>query len=162
LKEQEAHVTADEIIQLLDLAPLPIEGGYYRETWRSDAGTAIFYLLTGQRDSFSAMHRLPTDEIFHFYVGDPVEQLRLHSDGRTELVVMGPALDAGHHVQTVVPGGVWQGSRLRPGGRFALMGTTMAPGFEPQHYEAGGRADLVREYPAAAELIEQLTRPGWT
>jgi uncharacterized protein len=151
-------VTPHDIIRLLDLAPLPIEGGYYRETWRTGAGTAIYYLLTGEPGSFSAMHRLPIDEVFHFYAGDPVEQLRLHPNGRIELVVVGADLAAGHRVQTVVPAGVWQGSRLRPGGRFALMGTTMAPGFEPQHYEGGRREELARRYPEAAALITSLTR----
>jgi uncharacterized protein len=151
-------VTAEDIIRLLDLAPLPVEGGYYRETWRSSAGTAIYYLLTAAPDSFSALHRLPIDEVFHFYVGDPIEQLRLHRDGRVEPVVMGGDLAAGQVVQSVVPAGVWQGARLRAGGRFALMGTTMAPGFEPQHYEAGERAALIERYPSAAALITALTR----
>jgi uncharacterized protein len=155
---REAHVTADDIIHLLGLAPLPVEGGYYRETWRSSAGTAIYYLLTSSADSFSAMHRLPIDEVFHFYLGDAVEQLRLHPDGRTDTVVIGADLARGQVVQTVVPAGVWQGSRLRAGGRFALMGTTMAPGFEPRHYEAGARAELIGRYPSATAMITSLTR----
>jgi uncharacterized protein len=151
-------LTAARLIELLRLEPLPVEGGHFRQTWRSAAGTAIYYLLTDDPDSFSALHRLPTDEIYHFYLGDPVELLLLHDGGRIEHVALGPALQHGQHVQYVVPHGVWQGSRLRRGGRFALLGTTMAPGFEPSTYESGEREGLAAAYPAAAEAIRGLTR----
>lgn len=168
-------MTANDLIALLDLEPLPVEGGCFRQTWHSRdivpagaldprygrpkaAGTAIYYLLTDEQDSFSALHRLPTDEVFHFYLGDPVEQLLLHPGGRHEIVTLGPDLRAGQRVQSVVPRGVWQGARLAAGGRFALLGTTMAPGFDPLDYEGGIRAPLAAEYPAAAAIIEALTR----
>jgi predicted cupin superfamily sugar epimerase len=151
-------LTAARLIELLRLEPLPIEGGHFRQTWRSDAGTAIYYLLSDDPDSFSAMHRLPTDEIYHFYLGDPVEMLVLHADGRVEDVTLGPDVLKGEHVQFVVPHGVWQGSRLRDGGRIALLGTTMAPGFDPSGYEGGSRERLIAEYPAAAAAIRRLTR----
>jgi uncharacterized protein len=83
-------ITAHDIITTLGLAPLPSEGGYYAETYRSAFGTAIYYLLTA--DSFSAMHRLPGDEIFHFYLGDPVEMLQLRPDGTGEVLILGPDL----------------------------------------------------------------------
>ncbi len=165
-------LTAARLIEMLRLEPLPIEGGFFRQTWRSQdvlgaagsrfgrdkpAGTAIYYLLTDEPDSFSALHRLPTDEIYHFYLGDPVELLMLGA-GDVETVALGPDLLAGQRVQHVVPQGVWQGSRLRDGGRFALLGTTMAPGYDPQDYEAGTRADLVARYPEAAAAITRLTR----
>jgi predicted cupin superfamily sugar epimerase len=164
--------TAQEIIELLRLQPLPHEGGYYRETYRSDdqlpaatlprygqdkaAGTAIFYLLTPE--TFSALHRLPTDEVFHFYLGDAVEMLHLYPDGRGQTVTLGPDLFAGQSPQVVVPRGVWQGSRLVPGGSYALLGTTMAPGFDFTDYEAGERDALAAQYPAFADWIRQLTR----
>ena len=85
-------MTAHDIINALQLEPLAIEGGYYRETWRSTAGSAIYYLLTDAADSFSALHRLPTDEVYHFYLGDPVEQWRLHPRGQVERVVLGSAI----------------------------------------------------------------------
>jgi len=151
-------LTAARLIELLRLEPLPVEGGHFRQTWRSDAGTAIYYLLSDDPDSFSAMHRLPTDEIYHFYLGDPVEMLLLHPDGRTENLTLGPDLLNGQHVQCVVPHGAWQGSRLRDGGRFALLGTTMAPGFDPSGYEGGSRERLIAEYPAAAAAVRRLTR----
>jgi len=152
------HLTAARLIERLGLEPLPIEGGHFRQTWRSPAGTAIYYLLTDDPDSFSALHRLPTDEVYHFYLGDPVEMLMLHEAGRVENVTLGADVLSGQKVQHVVPSGVWQGSRLRDGGRFALLGTTMAPGFEPKSYEGGLRDALIAAYPAAANAIRSLTR----
>jgi hypothetical protein len=168
-------LTAHEIIELLHLQPLPVEGGHFRQTWVADeavasealparyarakaAGTAIYYLLTDEADSFSAFHRLPTDEVYHFYLGDPVEQWLLQAERRVERVVIGPDLAAGQRVQHVVPRGVWQGSRLVPGGRFALLGTTMAPGFDPLDYEGGARDALLASHPQAADVIRALTR----
>jgi predicted cupin superfamily sugar epimerase len=164
-----------ELIARLGLVPLPVEGGLFRQTYLADEtlsatalparygrpkplSTAIYYLLTAEADSFSAMHRLPTEEVYHFYLGDPVEMLLLHPDGRSEEVRLGPDVLGGERVQFVVPRGVWQGSRLRPGGAFALLGTTMAPGFDPADYEGGDRHRLVDAYPAAAALIRALTR----
>lgn len=151
-------LSAARLIELLRLEPLPVEGGHFRQTWRSAAGSAIYYLLSDDPDSFSALHRLPTDEVYHFYLGDPVEMLLLHPGGRVEQVTLGPDVLHGQQVQLVVPHGVWQGSRLREGGRFALLGTTMAPGFEPTDYVGGDHDELVESFPEAAEAIERLTR----
>jgi predicted cupin superfamily sugar epimerase len=168
-------LTAAFLIDALGLSPLPIEGGWFRQTWVADAtlppeslparygrvkpaGTAIYYLLTDDDDSFSALHRLPTDEVYHFYLGDAVEQLLLHPGGRTERVVLGHDVGSGQRVQHVAPQGTWQGSRLVRGGRVALLGTTMAPGFDPLDYEPGTRRELVAAYPEAADLIAALTR----
>ena len=151
---------ADEVIRTLGLRPHPEEGGFYRETYRAEqsydpgppfegaraAGTAIFYLLTP--DTYSALHRLPGDEIFHFYAGDPVEMLLLHPDGRSEVVVLGSDLRT-MRPQHLVPGGVWQGSRLMAGGAWALMGTTMAPGFDFADYESAAGADLGSDFSGA-------------
>jgi predicted cupin superfamily sugar epimerase len=168
-----AMPTADELIRLLQLGPLPREGGWYRETHRSSlqlpasalgpryraarsAGTAIYYLLTP--DTCSALHRLPADEVFHFYLGDPVEMLQLgpQPEDGGRVVTLGSNVLAGQKVQTVVPAGVWQGSILREGGAFALMGTTMAPGFDFADYEAADRATLAAAFPAFAALIARL------
>ena len=149
---------AKRLIELLRLEPLPIEGGHFRQTWRSAAGTAIYYLLSDDADSFSALHRLTSDEIYHFYLGDPVEMLMLHDGGRVESVTLGRDLEAGQRVQHVAPAGVFQGSRLRDGGRFALLGTTMAPGFDPDGCEFGDRERLTLEFPGAAAQIQKLTR----
>jgi uncharacterized protein len=166
-------MTAEEIKQLLNLEAHPREGGYFRETWKSEeeiplsalpsrynglraAGTAIYYLL--EPSTFSEMHRLISDEVFHFYFGDPVEMLQLWPDGSSRVVLLGSDLASGMLPQLVVPKGVWQGSRLAPGGRVALLGCSVSPGFDFADYEAGRRAELVREYPDSAALIEFLTR----
>lgn len=165
--------TAQEIISLLTLEPHPAEGGYFVETYRSDEqigqgalsdryqssrslGTAIYYLLTPE--TFSAMHRLASDEIFHFYLGDPVEMLHLFPDGSGKVVTLGVDLLQGMRPQVVVPRGVWQGSRLVLGGRFALLGTTVSPGFDFSDYEHARRDDLLQNYPAFRETILALTR----
>ncbi len=167
--------SADEIIAALDLKPHPIEGGYFRETYRSTGvilgdglpggylpcagrsmGTAIYYLLTAE--TFSEMHRVPTEEIFHFYLGGPVRMLQLFPGGAGREFVIGPDLAKGQQPQLVVPAGVWQGSRLEPGFDFVLLGATMAPGFDYADYEQGRREELVGLYPAFAEQICALTR----
>jgi len=166
-------VDAQALIDKLGLKPLPIEGGYFAETYRSDEtipasaldsrygrdkafSTAIYYLLTG--DVVSRMHRLASDEVFHFYAGDPVEMLRLFADGSHEVVILGGDVEAGQTPQVVVPRGVWQGCRLAPGGSWALMGTTVAPAFDREDYEPGDRDALIRAYPECAGLIRLLTR----
>ncbi|HJQ84522.1 MAG TPA: cupin domain-containing protein [Candidatus Binatia bacterium] len=175
MADTDTLLTAADVVRILSLAPLPWEGGYFVETYRSplrmpqgilpegypggrSAATAIFYLLTPDR--VSALHRVRGDEIFHFYVGDPVEMLQLREDGNVSIAIIGPDIARGMRPQVVVPGGVWQGCRLVPGGRFALMGTTMAPGFDPRDFELGNRVALIREYPAHAVLIATLTSEG--
>jgi predicted cupin superfamily sugar epimerase len=155
-------MTADQIIQLLALQKHPKEGGYFRETYRSPAtvrdrslATAIYYLITP--DSFSALHRLPGDEIFHHYLGDAVEMLMLHENGRGEVVRIGTNIAAGESPQVVVPGGTWQGSRLVTGGAFALLGCTMSPGFDYADYAHGRRDELIEKFPDYAERIRMLT-----
>jgi len=163
------------LIKILDLQPLPGEGGLFYQSYKSEdiipidvlperyTGshafcTAIYYLLSNDPDSFSAFHRLPTDEIYHFYLGDPVEMHLLFPDGTSQLVLLGSDLFGGQQVQFVVPCGVWQGSRLKDGGRFALLGTTMSPGFETSDYVPGDREALIRQFPDHVEWIQRLTR----
>jgi hypothetical protein len=104
------------------------------------------------------LHRLRSDEIYHFYLGDPVELLLLEPGGTGRLLVLGADLVAGLRPQAVAPAGAWQGSRLAAGGRWALLGTTMAPGFDPADFEPGRRADLSARWPDHRALIEALTR----
>lgn len=160
-------MAADRLIRMLDLRPLGFEGGYYRETHRSaqmtrtgegisrSLQTAIYYLLAP--DSRSLLHRLRSDEMYHFYDGDPVELTLLHPRGAWEVITLGRDLAAGHVPQLLVPGGVWQGGVLRAGGRFALMGTTMSPGFDRDDFELGRYEALARDYPDVAETIRRLT-----
>ena len=164
-------MNAHEIIKLLGLEP-HAEGGFYKETCRSDEKiphhalparyqvdkhlyTAIYYLLTP--DTISALHRIQTDELFHFYLGDPVSMLWLCPDGCAETKILGNDIAAGQLLQCLVPKGVWQGMCLVEGGRFALMGTTMAPGFDFHDFELGNRGDLIKNYPHHAHLIERFT-----
>jgi len=166
-------VTAEDVIRILGLVPLPEEGGFYRETYRADlalpegvlptrfagpraAATSIFYLVTPV--SFSGLHRLKGDEQFHYYMGDPVEMLQLHPDGTGSIVVLGTDLEAGMTPQHLVPGGTWQGTRLVPGGRWALLGTTMTPGFDFADFESGRRQPLSEAFPEFADRIHALTR----
>lgn len=100
----------------------------------------------------------PTDEIWHFYLGDPIELLLLHRDGRDELVVLGHEVLAGHEVQHVVPAGTWMGARLRPVGEYGVFGNTMAPGFVLSDFEGAAAADLIARWPHRADLIAALTR----
>lgn len=165
-------MSAEELIRLLDLQPHPQEGGYFRETYRANevlaaqgiaprygqdrsVSTAIYYLLTPE--TYSALHRLRSDEVFHFYLGDPVRMLQLRPDGTGQELVLGPEVSRGQHVQAVVPRGVWQGSLLEPGGQFALLGCTVAPGFDYADYDHGGRAELTTQYPQFTDLIARLT-----
>jgi hypothetical protein len=166
-------IRPDQIIALLNLKPHPEEGGYFVETYRSPEtipekalpnrykgirifGTAIYYLLTPE--TFSAMHRLRSDEIFHFYFGDPVEMLQLLPDGSGKVTTIGIDILHGMQPQVVAPRGVWQGTRLLKDGRFALLGTTVSPGFEFEDYESGRRDELLRSYPKFRDLIVALTK----
>ena len=166
-------MTADEVKQLLHLEPLAIEGGFFRETYRSrwqvaaeylpdgiggprSIGTAIYYMITPE--TFSALHRLPGSEVFHFYLGDPAIMLQLLPDGSSQTITLGSDLAAGQQPQAVVCGNVWQGCKLAPGGKFALMGTTMSPGFDYADYENGILDQLIAQYPNAAAMIREYTR----
>jgi predicted cupin superfamily sugar epimerase len=160
-------VTADQIKKLLNLAPHPMEGGHFRRTFASaaaldlprgvrPAGTAIYYLL--EAGTFSEMHVLESDELFHFYLGDPVEMLQLFPDGRSALFTLGQDLQAGEQVQVVVPAGVWQGTRLIGDGKVALLGCTVVPGFDFADYRSESYAELAAKWPEQAERIRALTR----
>ncbi len=164
--------TAREIIDRLQLVPLTIEGGHFRETYRSSmtvtagtfpndyggdrsVSTAIYYLLTPE--TFSAIHRVKSDEVFHFYAGDAVEMLQLWPNDEAKVITIHNDLAAGHEPQVIVPAGVWQGCRLVRGGQWALMGCTVAPGFDYSDFELGDRAALLMAYPEYSILITELT-----
>ena len=119
-------------------------------------GTAIYYLL--EPDTFSEMHRLKSDEVFHFYAGDAVEMLQLIEKGQGARVVIGNDLLRGQRPQVIVERGVWQGSRLVQGGRWALLGCTVSPGFEFEDYETGLRENLCAAWPEFVSEITTLTR----
>lgn len=168
------RLTAKELIEHFHLEPLEGEGGYFRSTYvsgdrlspevfsdrypprsRKPAGTAILYLITP--DSFSRLHRLPTDEIFHFYLGDPVQMLQIPPQGgEPRSLLLGQDIAAGMQVQALAPARWWQGTRLVDGGEYALLGTTMAPGYTDADYEDADREQLQQQYPAWAEEIAGL------
>lgn len=160
-------MTAEEIKHLLKLRAHPMEGGFFRRTYTSElfvetergkrhAGTTIYYLL--EPGTFSEMHKLPSDEIFHFYLGDPVEILQLWPGGKTKTIVLGHDLAAGQHVQLTVPADVWQGTKLIGDGQVALLGCSVYPGFDFKDYMRGSYAELSAGWTAEAERIRQLTR----
>ncbi|GAA3796231.1 cupin domain-containing protein [Streptomyces coacervatus] len=155
-------MTPEDLVAHYELEPIPREGGLFRQTWagpeRADGrpeGTAIVALLTA--DDFSALHRLPTDEIWHFYLGDPLELLLLAADGTSGTVVLGPDVLGGRHLQFTVPAGTWMGGRTV--GAWTFFGCTMAPGFTFEGYEHGDVAELTARYPAEAGRIAELCRP---
>ena len=160
-------MTAADVKQVLGLEPHPREGGCFVRTYEARTlaegglrrtGTAIYYLL--EPGTFSEMHRLKSDEIFHFYAGDAVEQLQLPAGGTGRLVQIGSDLARGERPQVVVPAGVWQGARLAGGGAvgWALLGCTVSPGFEYEDYEQGTAAELCALSPEWSELIGELSR----
>jgi predicted cupin superfamily sugar epimerase len=168
-----ARSEVDQLIERLNLKKHPQEGGYFVETYRSkenietsiassgsavsrSLSTAIYFLLTSS--TFSEMHRLPFDEVYHFYCGDAVEMLLLYPDGNGRVVRLGGDIMSGEEPQVIIPSGVWQGSGLSSGGRFGLLGTTMAPGFDLQDYQSGEREFLSNQYPGHIDRIRELTR----
>lgn len=173
----------EEIIDLLQLEPLPEEGGFFRETYRAaevmpaealparyrdrargrSHCTQIYFLITPR--SPSLMHLVASDEVFHHYAGDPVEQLHLTLAGDASIHWIGGDLRAGHRPQVVVPRDVWQGYRVRAGGiGWSLLGCTVAPGFDWADFRIGGRDEVQSIYrggnQAIRSLIDALTNPS--
>lgn len=161
-------------IEQLGLAPHP-EGGYFRETYRAAEriaaaalpvrfggerafSTAVYFLLTA--DAFSAWHRIRSDELWHFHAGDPVTLHVLDADGRGTLATHRLGCDpaSGAPPQVTIPAGAWFAAEIEAPGRFALVGCTVAPGFDFADFELGARRDLLARYPAQRAAIERLTR----
>jgi predicted cupin superfamily sugar epimerase len=159
-------------IDRLSLSPHP-EGGYYRVTYKSDltivqdvlpsgfhgnrfASTAIYFLIA-QKD-FSAFHRIASDELWHFYAGSGLVVYVIDPEGNYFELHLGDAFEAGEVFQAVVKGGCWFASRLKDPAGFALVGCTVAPGFDFADFEMAKRSELVATYPKHRKLIEELTR----
>ncbi len=165
-------LTPEQIINHYQMRRLEGEGGMVYQAYISDEtfpdgalpgrqgerpyGSSIIYLLSG--GAFSRMHRLSSDEIFHFYQGDACEMLLLAPDGTGKKVRLGPDILSGDSLQVVVPRGWWQGTRIVPGGphTWALLGTSMSPGYSQAEYEDGDFAELVSQYPDFREDLEHL------
>ncbi len=161
-----AALRAEDVIDLLELLPLPGEGGYFRQTWATPAtvgsgepdGTAILYLVTPE--SWSALHRLDTDELFHFYLGDPCDMVMVDGAGSADSVRLGPDIAAGERIQHLVPGGWWQGTRLATGGSWALLGTTMTPGYHSGRFELATRQTVAEFLPTTRRSVEAYLAPA--
>jgi hypothetical protein len=170
----EAPAGAEAYIAHLQLQSHP-EGGYYRRSYTAPeelarealperfagarpVSTAIHFLLP--EGEVSALHRLRSDELWHFYAGDPLRVHMLHPDGRHESFVLGPEPDKGMVFQAAVPHGVWFGAELAdsPERGFALVGNTVAPGFDFADFELAERDELVARYPEHRALIRRLTQ----
>jgi predicted cupin superfamily sugar epimerase len=158
--------TVDQLRELWQLTKLPQEDVLFTQTYESVGRgadgkplcNAMVAMFTAEPGSFSDLHRLPTDELWHFYLGDPIELLLLHPSGHDELVILGTDVLDGQRVQTMVPNGTWMGARLRPGGEYGVYGNTMAPGFVPSDFELGDLRELTSRWPHRAELITALMR----
>ena len=148
--------TAQDWIESLRLTKHP-EGGYYRETYRSQAtvgeravSTAIYFLLPA--GEVSALHRIKSDELWHFYAGNPLAIHVIATDGRYSAIVL-----SADNPQAVVPAGNWFGATVETG--YALVGCTVAPGFDFRDFEMAERTALLAAYPHHRQVIERLTKP---
>ena len=146
--------TSEEISNILGLEPLPLEGGMWAQTLKDENSTAIYYLLT--KNNFSAMHKLESVEVYHYYAGAPAKMLLLDSSGKVEEPVLGSDLDSGHRPQIIVEPGVWQGSKTT--GEWTLLGTTMAPPYSQEMFQLADREELLNGWPDSKEKIYELTR----
>ena len=158
--------TVDELAAALRLEPLPLEGGLFRQTWVGEerdgrpVGTTIVVLLAAAGGHFSAMHRLPIDEVWFFQAGDPIELLLLEPGTAGRVAMLGPDVLGGHELQVVVGARTWMGARVAAGGEWSLFATSMAPGFVSADYDPGAREALSDAWPRHAALIRELTRSG--
>ncbi len=163
LNARVANDTALALIARLGLEPLPREGGFFRQTWRSDTASAILFLITPE--GFSALHRMTQDEVWFFHAGDPIEHVQLDArDAAVRVTRLGADVLANDQPQVVVPAGVWQGTRLAPAAAgaavhgFALVSCIVSPPWDERGFTLGARGDLAREFPTAAAQIAALTR----
>ena len=153
-----------DVIEAYGLQLLPVEGTLFVSTYRSPAslpdgspvGTAMIGMYAHDPLSRSLFHRLPHDEVWHFYGGDPIRLVLLRPDGGVDEVWLGPDVRAGQRVQHVVPAGVWQAGELGPEGTYGLFGCTMAPGFTGAGFEGGRRSELLGSHPSARDDIDRL------
>ena len=169
-----SNLAAADIIRILDLKPLPVEGGYFRQTYlgdlqlpeevlppsvRSDrpASSLIFYLLTA--DTKSCLHRLELDEVWHFYMGDVVELYVFGTDIDYAKIRLGHGLLEGQNVQALVPAHSWFGARLRTGGKWALMGCSLAPAYSDEDFSLPDDAEfasLLARFPNQDKILHYL------
>jgi len=162
----------EKLIQQLELIPHP-EGGYYKETYRSEGSisknalpadfsgdrsysTGIYFMLTA--DTFSAFHKINQDEMWHFYDGSPIELHMISENGDYICVHIGRDIENGEFLQYVVPGGVWFASRVKDNAEYSLLGCTVSPGFDFADFILPNTAEMTKMFPQHASIINELTR----
>lgn len=165
-------MTQQNLIDQLGLQPHP-EGGYFKETYRSEGSipaqglpeeysgsrsfsTCIYFLLTSE--AFSAFHRVRQDEAWHFYLGSPIKIHAIDPQGNYTETLIGSDFSKFQVPQYVVPGGHWFGAEVVESNSFSLVGCTVAPGFDFADFELAGRAELLARFPQHEAIIEALTR----
>ena len=157
---------ATEVIKKLGLEKLPEEGGFYKEVFRSPQAlpdgsgrvlsTDIYYLITPEE--FSGLHRVKSStEIFNFYAGDAAEMIQITEEGKLTTITLGTNLADGETPKVIVAPGLWQGTRLKPGGKWALLGCTCIPGFEFRDFEGGTFQTLSERFPQLTTAIRRFT-----
>jgi predicted cupin superfamily sugar epimerase len=162
---------AQDWIKKLKLIAHP-EGGYYKETYRSDENirasvlperfngdrsisTSIYFLL--ESNQVSKFHRIKSDEIWHFYEGSPLSIYMIDQWGDLEKIILGRDIDKDQKLQYAVPRGCWFGAEVVEDNSYTLVGCTVAPGFDFQDFEMAKREELLKQYPDQKEIIEKLT-----
>jgi predicted cupin superfamily sugar epimerase len=165
-------MTVEILVKALDLMPHP-EGGYYKETYRSpvklsqqclpsdfsgerNIATGIYFLI--EKGNFSALHKIKSDETWHFYAGDALEVIEIDESGNLKITAIGPDMLKGHTFQYTVKANTWFGSRVSAGGNFSLVGCTVYPGFDFNDFEMAERSVLVKQFPHNKSIITELTR----
>jgi predicted cupin superfamily sugar epimerase len=163
-------ISTKEVIEHFKMTILPIEGTYFSKTYESSSihttggpdGTAILGLYSDAPRSCSLFHKLTSDEVWHFYAGDPIRLILLYPNKETKIVILGSDFKNGELIQFVVPKGVWQAGEIVPGGDWGLFGCTMAPGFSANSFEGGYFKDLIKDYPSFKDYLERLSVPEET
>jgi predicted cupin superfamily sugar epimerase len=164
--------SADEVAKLFQLSPHPT-CGIVSESYRSSLqipGDALPAAYGGSRPLGNALnfmvtptarvqlHRIRSDQMYHFYMGDPLEVLLLYADGSSEVRTLGSDLAAGMHPQFFLPGGTFHTARVAPGGSYAFLATSVWLRAEPQDVEMGDASKLSAAFPEARELIAEFSR----
>lgn len=162
--------TIETLIEHYELQPHP-EGGYYKELYKAEGlipqralsnsfqgdrsySTGIFYLLP--KGSKSSFHKIPSDEMWHFYLGGPLNIVEITEEGDIKETRLGQEISNGCVLNYVVPGNTWFGAYPAEGTEYALVGCTVAPGFDFADFEMGEENKLVSEFPKAQDMVEKL------
>lgn len=165
-------MTVETLVKELNLLPHP-EGGFYKETYRSERkiaqsclspdfkgernmATGIYFLI--EKGNFSALHKIKSDETWHFYYGDALEVIEINEQGILTITQIGSNILKGETFQYTVKANTWFGSRVSGNGNFSLVGCTVYPGFDFNDFELANRQNLTQLFPQHSQLISELTR----